>query len=449
VFQFNLRNQRMSTELPLLRIRPIRWRNGERFAMLINADTGMPLLVPTIFAMATLRQKDLSFAAINQAMYAVRILIHYTYVMGIDLWERIHLEGKLLHLNEVEKLGSLCRLYNGALENELRSMLTAVNLASKKSNVVELYRARPKKRKIPHVDRGTTNIRLTYIHEYLKWISDREIIKMADGRSNYQDVRDNINLSLSALKAKKTKDRDRNTVNVRKKGLSEDVIARIHEVIDPNSEENPWRRGFNRYRNRLYIYWLLELSLRRGEALGVMLEDLDVAGEKFQVMRRPDNPKDSRGIYAPLTKTRDRVLKISGALLEYTEEYLTMRRAFLNADRHGYLFVSSWSGDPISVSAARDIFKALRKKVPELPNLSAQILRHTWNTLFTKHAYRTNMPDKKRLESMRNQNGWSDISAMPDYYSIAAIEEEAQKVSLEVQTEIHGLRKEGRSGKSN
>ncbi|MDN4053125.1 tyrosine-type recombinase/integrase [Massilia sp. YIM B02763] len=437
----------MSTELLPLRIRPIRWRNGERFAMLINANTGMPLLVPTVFAVATLRQKDLSFSAISQAMYAVRILIHYTYVMGIDLWMRIHVEGKLLDLNEVEKIGSLCRLHNGALENELRLMLTTVTSAPKKSNVIDMYQARPKKKKVAHVDRGTTNIRLTHIHNYLKWISDREIIKMADGRSNYQDVRDNIGLCLSALKAKKTKDRDRNTVNVRKKGLSEDVISRIHEVVDPESDENPWRPGFNRYRNRLYIYWLLELSLRRGEALGVLLEDLDVADEKVQVMRRPDNPKDPRGKYAPLTKTRDRILKVSGPLLEYTEEYLAMRRKFSNADRHGYLFISSWHGDPISISAARDIFNGLREKVPGLPNLSAQILRHTWNTLFTKHAYKTKMSDKKRLESMRNQNGWSDESMMPDYYSIAAIEEEAQNVSLEVQNKIHGLKKEEKNGK--
>jgi integrase len=437
----------MSTKFQHLRVRPIVWRSGERFAMLVDNDTGVPLLVPTAYAMVVLRKKDLAFATIKQAMYAIRTLVYYTFVNAIDLSKRIHLEGKLLDLHEVEKLSSLCRLPNKELEHEFNFMFSSKSIVGNRSKVIDLFQARPSKKKVLHVDRATSNIRLLYIHDYLKWIADRELIRMSDIKVNYQDIKNNIDLCLAMLKENQTSVRNRNNVNVRKRGVSKEVIARIHEVLDPDSDENPWRPGFNRYRNRLYIYWLLGLSLRKGEALGVLLEDLDVAKRKVQIMRRPDNVNDKRGAYAPLSKTRDRILSVSERLMEYTEEYLVMRRTYQNSDDHGYLFISSWNGDPISQSAARDIFKALREKVPEIPRkLSAQILRHTWNTHFTEFAFDSKMADKTRMETMRNQNGWSDTSKMPDYYSIAAIEKEAQKVSLDLQDRIHSFGRESQNG---
>jgi hypothetical protein len=46
----------MSTELQRLRVRPVLWRSGERFAMLVDANTGVPLLEPTVYAMVALRK---------------------------------------------------------------------------------------------------------------------------------------------------------------------------------------------------------------------------------------------------------------------------------------------------------------------------------------------------------------------------------------------------------
>lgn len=435
----------MSTSLPQFKIKPVVWASGERFAMIVDRATGIPLIEPTIFAVTEMRQIGLAHATIEQAMSAIRILILFLISKKIDVRYRIHKEGKFLEINEIEELIFLCRLRQpqidtklGCVSDEQNSKLNLKNPSNVRS--LQGFRRRSRRSTSEKVGRGTTNIRLTYIVMYLKWLTAHELTRIDSRDVLHRYTRENVDAALSALKAKRIQRANLN-LKTKRNGLTVEVINRLHEVLDPSSSENPWRPGFNRYRNRLYIYWLLEVALRRGELLALKLEDLSFGADEAKIIRRPDNPDDPR-VDAPLVKTHERVLKINAALLGYTEEYLEMRRKFVNARRHGYLFVSSRSGAPLSLSAARDIFYALRKKVSGLPStLSAHVFRHTWNTLFTNHAFETNMSEKMREDLMKNQNGWSDKSNMPNYYSRMAIGKKAQQESLKVQEKIHKIRK--------
>lgn len=437
----------MSTTSPELYLKSVEWASGETFTMIVNED-GIPLVAPTVFALIDLRAQGLAHSTIVQAMYAVRILIQFLNFKKIDIHERIHVHGRLFTIGEVEELVSVCKLHLSEIKTKFANASAPARVYPQnrfkngsRRNLIERFRMKTKKNLVSFVERETGNIRLTYIARYLRWVVDQEFVRADPESTFYLSARENARVVIDTLRAKRIQRASRK-LNRKRRGLTEDVIKRLHEVLDPSSPENPWRPGFNRYRNRLYIYWLLEIALRKGEALALTLEDINFGTGVAEVIRRPDNPRDPRK-FKPLVKTKERVLRISGSLLDYTEEYLEMRRKFLNLKRkHEYLFVSSRNGEPLSQSAARDIFYTLRKKVPDIPkNLSAHLLRHTWNTLFTNHAFESNMSDKNREDFMRNQNGWSDKSKMPNYYSVGAIEKKAQQESLKTQAKIHGFRK--------
>jgi len=436
----------MSINLPELSIKSIKWSSGERFAMIVDNQTSIPLIDPTVFAMLELRKRGDAHSTIKQAMYAIRILILFLKSKNIDVHQRVHQSGKLFDMEEVEELTSLCKLQFSEIELRIKASVSAPLLRAQiKSEIknkvtsLEAFRMRSPNRIVFSVARETTSIRLSYIARYLEWITSHELLRMSGESSVQLATRANVESALAAIKRKRIQRGNRKS-KMKREGLAPEVIARLHEVLDPDSPQNPWRPGFNRYRNRLYIYWLLDVALRRGEALGLMLEDIHISSGTAKIIRRPDNPNDPRHD-PPLVKTNERELRISDALLTYTEEYIEMRRAYVNK-KHGYLFVASRRGDPLSQGAARDIFYALRKKVSGLPKtLSAHVLRHTWNSLFTIHAYESNMSDKTREDLMKNQNGWSDKSKMPNYYSGWAIRKKAQHESIKMQEKIHGFRK--------
>ncbi len=436
----------MSTNILELAVKSMKWVSGERFSMIVDAQTGIPLIDPTVFATLELRKRGDAHSTIKQAMYAIRILILFLNSKNIDIHQRIHKSGRLFDMAEVEQLTSLCKLQFSEIKIRLGAPPGAPNTPTypkfkfkNRAKLLQAFRARSTGHHAPTVDRGTMNIRLSYIYSYLQWLTAREIMRIGAESAVQIATRANVDTALFAIKKKRIHRGNRKS-KMKRQGLATEVIARLHEVLDPSSPENPWRPGFNRYRNRLYIYWLLDVALRKGEALGLTLRDITFSSGTASIIRRPDNPNDHRSD-PPLVKTNERDLSISGTLLEFTEEYLEMRRGYVNVN-HGYLFVSSRDGKALSQSAARDIFYALRRKVSGLPQtLSAHVLRHTWNTIFTMHAFESNMQDKTREDLMKNQNGWSDKSKMPNYYSTLAIGKKAQQESMKVQEKIHGFRK--------
>lgn len=59
-----------------------------------------------------------------------------------------------------------------------------------------------------------------------------------------------------------------------REGLSKEDQDRLLKIIDPDSPENPWERGFVRQRNRLIVLLFLATGMRRGELLGLRIPPL-------------------------------------------------------------------------------------------------------------------------------------------------------------------------------
>lgn len=400
--------------------------------MLVHADSGLPLMEPTAYAMREMRATNHAAATIDQCLSGIRIALEYFSSKGIDLTYRMRVGSTFLKLNEIESIARLCKFERNHILHELEQaeapLAAPEGESTRSSRGLKLATPAP-----PVVARQTAYIRLLYISKYVHWLAKSELSRL-DGESHKRILLNAaVSTTIDHFKALLSLGGRRNTLHSRR-SLSPESLARVLEVIQPESSENPWRSHFNRIRNRLYVYWLLDLSIRKGEALAVMLADIKFPSSRVEILRRPDNSDDPRGPGAPLVKTCDRVLSVTDDLLSCTEEYLELRRKLPGAAQHDYLFVSSWDGSPLSQSAARDIFHALRMRVPDIPlDLSAHIFRHTWNTNFVKYAKRMGLTDKMLLQTMRNQNGWSDKSNMPDLYAAVGIAELAQEQSVEYQ----------------
>lgn len=100
-----------------------------------------------------------------------------------------------------------------------------------------------------------------------------------------------------------------------RQGLSPEALDRLLSAKEVNSIDNPWNKIDIRYRNKLLIHILLQLGIRRGEALGIKIEHINMQQNTILIVRSPDSPQDPR-IYEPNTKTRDRKLPLSNELAD-------------------------------------------------------------------------------------------------------------------------------------
>ena len=85
------------------RIRHCRWESGERYCMLVDAQTGIPAWWPTLYITTQVRNRGHSVATMEQALRSIRVLLAYAEAHEIDLEERI-LTRRLLALHEIDAL---------------------------------------------------------------------------------------------------------------------------------------------------------------------------------------------------------------------------------------------------------------------------------------------------------------------------------------------------------
>ena len=85
------------------RIVHCRWESGERYVMLLEAETGMPSWYPTLFTTTQQRNAGKFVATMEAALGSIQLLLEHTEAKGIDLEERV-LKREFLNTNEVDTL---------------------------------------------------------------------------------------------------------------------------------------------------------------------------------------------------------------------------------------------------------------------------------------------------------------------------------------------------------
>jgi integrase len=235
----------------------------------------------------------------------------------MDLQDRFE-SGALLTLTEVADLDTFCGRY---LEEAI------AEFPGKAGGVIrlEVRNSKARRRSVNLVEKR--NRLAAAIHSFVEYTSADHLSRLhlrPDRWHYYNSVRDNC-LQWIRSRCEAIKQPSRNDLGARE-GLAEVEVIRLRAVIEPDHPENPFEPNV-RFRNYLILRLLLDLGIRRGELLGIRVEDCRLGSTgTVTVHRRPDDPDDPRTVQ-PFSKTDARILPLNGRLVHSLGKYLRQPNA--------------------------------------------------------------------------------------------------------------------------
>ena len=387
---------------------------GERMPLLCDAQSGLGLFEPTAYALY-LRSRGRAVNTLGQALRAVQLLYQVLSARGIDLLERVR-HNELLTLGEVETLVEQCKLKKHDLDELHHGPSEGEPI---RLDIARLRKGDRKLARLPTVDSNSSIVRLKYIEQYLRWFAEYAYLqKLPQNRELFRDV---ASRTADAIGSRIPSARKRNA-STRKRGLTEKHEAALLKLVRPDAPSNPWPESFLRERNYLIVRMLLGLGVRKGELLGIKVQDINLARSTVFIARRADDPEDPRHIH-PATKTFDRELLAGAELMAQLKGYLVQRSKLPLAKKNPYLIVNE-RGAPLSLNSVDYMFATLRTHLPDIKQLSAHILRHTWNDRFSDLVEGKLSPEEEK--KVRNYiMGWSEDSRSAENYTVRYVEQQA------------------------
>lgn len=404
--------------------------NGERLPTLINSYYGIPDFDSTLWVVSVLRSRGFASATLEQALRSLIILYKVFELKKINLKDRFE-DNSFISIQECELIIKAAKLKSNMISIETLGIpediptlriLKIKNLEKLRSSVKLINQK-------DYVDASTVAIRLFYIRSFLHWRISREIYRASSQKkSTLLELRNFVNLELQNRTPVVT---GRITVGSRL-GLDNHSLQFLKQIIDLNHPENPWVNSFVRMRNQLIISVFVTLGIRRGELLGLRINDLKPQQQEIYILRRPDDISDPR-INEPNTKTRDRVLFLNDEIYRLIKLYIQLRHQVVRGGHH-YLFVAT-NGNPLSKSGIKRVFDELRI-FKELANISPHIIRHTFFENLANQLHLAGVSDAEALVYLRQQGGWSDRSDSPRVYTKRFIQEKANEALASMQDKL-------------
>ena len=400
-------------------------QGGERLPMVMGNDN-IPLLYPNLYVVSMLRKKD-AMNTIKAKCRSIMQMYQWCQENEISIEDRFK-TGHILAMQEIE---SLCIFLNKECSFKKN---TKKNKTIKINKMIQLN-LKMTKDNSKYVCNATYNRRLIEVNNYCRWLVDHMMNDVDRGSVLYIRTMNSMEAMSKHINAHKL--HVRGSVDDEPRGLSTKAEEILQAVIKPQSDANPYHNDFVKKRNHLYVMISMLLGLRRGEMLKLEVRQIDIANRKIHVKRNPNDKIDTR-TNEPNVKTRSRILEFDDTLLILLRDYINKRKKLKRAWTHPFLFTTQ-SGNPLSLSAADDIYKKLRERIPQLfeEGLTQHVLRHQWNYNFTEEMKKVGLTDAQ-IEFYRKQHmGWSHNSKMPDLYNKRAQREAAQKASLTFQEKIN------------
>ncbi len=391
------------------RIVNCQFQTGERYRMLVDAQTDLPPWWPMLYITTQVRNAGRSVATMEATLAAIQVLHSYTEEGEIDLSKRI-----------------LSRQYLAPHELDALCDLAQRNFQARKNGSGAARRAT--------VSRAHHYNRLSRIAEYLEWYAHM----LLDNRRTRDDDTA-IRRVVTQIRARRPPSGRRDSIDDR--ALSQEGLDRLREVIMPDHPENPFEDSRTAERNALAIRLMLDLGVRRGELLSLEIGDIDWQQQTVRIRRKQDNVDDPRK-RQPVTKTEPRKLNLFPELLQQIHDYVMGPRSSTRGARtHRYLLVTHrkgpHEGQPLSESGLQKIFERLKRCDRRLENLHAHALRHTWNWQFSQGMDRLPKEERPTLpeqEATRNYNmGWRPGSGTGAAYNQRHIQEKAGEAALRLQ----------------
>lgn len=349
-------------------LKRFRFSNGERAALLIDHQTGIPVHYQNLYV--TIHHRNTS-DSINTAISCLNNLKYLSEILeceNIDLEYRF-LTNQLLTKQEIESISRWAKKKSSSL-SEAKTQTTKVS--SLNSHRIEFSRCIVVIDTDP-VESNTAYKRITDFTKYICWLGH----EICPTKTKIPSMEKQF------LSHRPTKNTTPNDVR-NFKSLTKDQMTRLLDIVRPDSTENPWKHEGVRHRNQLIIHLLYHLGCRKGELLLIKLTQLDSADRLIAIRRNADDASDPR-MNEPLVKTLSRDIEITETVLKMIDDYVIFHRSKIkNAGKTPYLFLShqnkSSRASPMSISAIDKMFTELTKVLGF--NVHPHKLRHTWNDDF-------------------------------------------------------------------
>jgi len=394
-------------------VKTVSFGDGEKMPMLVRKANMLGVFDATVFALH-LREAGLKTKTIDSAMRAIRLLYEVLHEKNISLSERVR-QGELLNAAEITAVADRCKTRKDAL-NDAAEGLSFANARRKKARFV---RSRDEA-----VSPKTAALALHYIRTFLDHFSATAVLQKTAGKP--EQFKQLSNLALRTLKSKTPKvpkGSDR-------RGLPREAEERLFEVTAPDYPENPWRGSFLRCRNQLIVRLLIGLGVRKGEMLGIKLDDVNLQHGLLFIAKRTNDADDGRSRPAT-TKTLPRLLPLNDELIQllmrYIDEVRSTRRL---AAYNPYLIVSD-EGNELSANSVDYLFSSLRKAFPEFVKISAHVMRHTVNDRFAELCEGMPAPLVEQIQNFLM--GWGKGSKSSQDYTKAYVEKKGRELYMELQ----------------
>jgi integrase len=392
--------------------------SGERYCVLVDAHSGLPLHYPNLFVTSQVRNASDSKASMETALNAIQVLLVFCDKHGIDLVSRFR-KRHFFSIQEIDAIRDTCQKRFSP-----RQSPRVVPIDGKRT----LSQIRSKL-----VGKHSEYARITYIAKYLKWLAETLLAGYIDAETDRC-----LEKMVTQLNARRPPKKGRNRL-AHVKGLDDRQTEILAELIRPDSKNNPFKDIGVRYRNFAIILLLRYLGIRIGELLNIKTSDIKTGSNRIVIARRADERDDPR-LRQPLVKTMDHLDPMRETLALVIHMYIKQhRKKVKNARSHEYLFVTHKAGKTVgqalSISSFHKMIKVIARSVLDLKGLHGHALRHRWNYEFSKILDGLeNPPTAVEQEQIREYlQGWKPGSGTAAAYNQRFTEAKSMEVALKLQ----------------
>lgn len=217
---------------------------GERYCLLVDKYSGVPLYYPNLYLVTQVRNKSLSYSSMESSLGGISVLLKFLIEREQDLINRFS-QHDFFEFNELDAIRDYCQI-----------KFSARTIAKDTDKVFTLNELQWSDEK---VSSQTEYVRLTVISQYLKWLAE-----LLTSQSRNKDVTLRINKMIKGLESRRPIRIGRNVGSI-DSSLDEAQLLILFEIFKPDSEKNPFIEESVRVRNRLMFLMLYHLGLRGGE----------------------------------------------------------------------------------------------------------------------------------------------------------------------------------------
>lgn len=376
-------------------VRTVKLENGERITL--PFVDGVPVFYPAYYVSRRLRSKTTSTQS-NQ-LRELRMLAYWEVDSGIDVTQRLKNNHPLSDI-EIQSLVD----FSGYSLETIRKIHSGVKVL---------------KSGYSYVNSEVKRFRLKTISAYIEFLYT--LVSTAPDRDRQaQSLKAKIKSYIPKRRSHLSKPEE--------KMLTDEQLDTLLEKLKPGHPENPYLDEAIQLRNLAMMHILYETGIRKGELLGLYVEDIDFREGLVKVRRRHHDPKDPRSDQ-PLQKTKERDIAIPPGLVEVLWVYVMEIRGRTKAARkHPVLFVGHHGDDegkPLSKSGCQYVFSQFVQAFPEMKGTHTHLLRHHMNyrlsgMLENIDGWNSMSPEERMKldESVRaDLMGWSPNSDMQALYN--------------------------------